>query len=86
MPEIAETAPKTALRGRYRDRFPLIVRAAAAGVTTKKPTSNVPVTWIPIATVTETRSRYSRFTRAVLIPLDLASSSEIKLKTIFLYM
>lgn len=80
---MAETAPKIALRGRYLDRFPLMIRAAAAGVTTRKPTSNVPVTCMPTATVTETSSKYNRFARAVLIPLDRASSSEIKLNTIF---
>ena len=84
IPETAETAPKIALSMKYRDKFALMMRAAAAGVTTRKPTSNVPVTCMPIATVTDTRRRYIRFTRAVLIPLDVASSSEIKLKTIFL--
>ena len=61
-----------------------MIRAAAAGVTTRKPTSKVPVTCMPIATVTDTRSRNKRFVEAVLIPLDLASSSEIKVKTVFL--
>lgn len=84
IPDMEATAPKIALRAKYLDKFPLIMREAAAGVTTRKPTSNVPVTCMPIATVTDTRSRYKRFVKAVLIPLDLASSSEIKLNTIFL--
>ena len=72
IPDTAETAPKIALRVKYFDRLPLIMRAAAAGVTTRKPTSNVPVTCMPIATVTDTSSRYNRFVRAVFIPFDLA--------------
>ena len=44
MPAVAATAPKMALKIEYRVRFPLMMRAAAAGVTTRKPTSNVPVT------------------------------------------
>jgi len=84
IPDTAEITPKIALRPRYFVRFPLIIRAAAAGVTTRKPTSKVPVTCIPIATVIDTRSRNKRFVEAVLMPLDLASSSEIKVKTVFL--
>ena len=57
IPEIAEMAPNIALKMKYLERLALTILAAAAGVTTKKPTSNVPVTWMPIATVTETRRR-----------------------------
>ena len=60
IPDTAENTPKIALRLRYFVRFPLMIRAAAAGVTTRKPTSKVPVTWMPIATITETRRRNRR--------------------------
>jgi hypothetical protein len=31
IPEMDETAPKITRKGRYLDRFPLMIRAAAAG-------------------------------------------------------
>ena len=74
IPQTAATDPKIALKVKYLVRFPLIMRAAAAGVTTRKPTSKVPVTCMPMATVTDTRSRYNRFVVAVFIPFDFASS------------
>ncbi len=44
IPEIAEIAPKTALRTKYLDKLLLMILEAAAGVTTRKPTRRVPVT------------------------------------------
>ena len=82
MPDTAETAPNMELSSRYRDKLALMVFAAAAGVTTKKPTSKVPVICMPIATVNETSSKYKRLVRATLIPFEVASSSEISPKTI----
>jgi len=84
MPETEQIAPNIELNIKYLAKLELMVLAAAAGVTTRKPTSRVPVIFMPIATVRDTSRRYSRFVLATLIPVEVASSSEIKLKTIFL--
>jgi hypothetical protein len=81
-PENALTPPKIELSTEYRDKFELIVFAAAAGVTTRKPTRRVPVILIPTATAIETSRRYRRFILATLTPLEIASSSEIIPRTI----
>jgi hypothetical protein len=57
MPEVEAIAPNMALNAKYLDKLELTVRAAAAGVTTRKPTNRVPVIFIPIATVRETSRR-----------------------------
>ena len=44
IPIIADIDPNMALRVKYLDRLELTIRAAAAGVTTRKPTNRVPVT------------------------------------------
>jgi hypothetical protein len=61
-PEKPATAPKTALSHEYLRMCELRFFAAIAGTMTRKPTSNVPTIWMPIATTTETRKRYRRFT------------------------
>ncbi len=57
MPKTEEMTPNTELNAKYLDKLELIVLAAAAGVTTRKPTSRVPVILMPMATVIETRRR-----------------------------
>lgn len=83
-PDNALTIPKTELNIEYRYRFELRVLAVAAGTITRKPTSRLPTIFMPIATTRDTSRRYTRFVLATLTPLDVASSSEIIDKIIFL--
>ncbi len=46
------TAPKVALSNEYLFMCELKVLAAIAGTITRKPTSNVPTIWMPMATTT----------------------------------
>jgi hypothetical protein len=49
------TAPNIALSRAYFFMWELRFLAAMAGTITRKPTSNVPTIWMPMATTTETR-------------------------------